>query len=79
MTGPMKHWCSGRVDIALGLFSGIPHRLREQLLLKEHDMMVIAKNHSLADSKIGLDALSNLPLFVTSTASSEQVNSPDAV
>ncbi|RON45174.1 LysR family transcriptional regulator [Pseudomonas frederiksbergensis] len=61
----------GRVDIALGSFSGIPHRLREQVLFKEHDMMVIAKNHPLADSKIGLDALSNLPLLVISTGSSE--------
>nr|GFD31829.1 hypothetical protein [Tanacetum cinerariifolium] len=62
----------GRVDIALGSFSGIPHRLREQVLFKEHDRLVVATNHSLAGSEIGLEALSNLPLMVISTGSSEE-------
>ena len=61
----------GRVDIALGSFSSIPHRLREQVLFEERDMMVVATNHPLAGGEIGLEELSNLPLLVVSTSGSE--------
>jgi DNA-binding transcriptional LysR family regulator len=61
----------GRVDIALGSFSSIPHRLREQVLFEERDMMVVDINHPLAGSEIGLEDLSNLPLLVVSTSGSE--------
>lgn len=61
----------GRVDIALGSFSSIPHRLREQVLFEERDMMVVATDHPLAGSEIGLEELSNLPLLVVSTSGSE--------
>ncbi|MFJ3525336.1 LysR substrate-binding domain-containing protein [Pseudomonas sp. NPDC090203] len=61
----------GRVDIALGSFSSIPHRLREQVLFEEQDMMVVATTHPLAGVNIGLEALSSLPLLVVSTAGSE--------
>ncbi|MBK5396339.1 LysR family transcriptional regulator [Pseudomonas sp. TH39(2020)] len=61
----------GRVDIALGSFSSIPHRLREQVLFEERDMMVVDINHPLAGTEIGLEDLSNLPLLVVSTSGSE--------
>lgn len=61
----------GRVDIALGSFSSIPHRLREQVLFEERDMMVVATDHPLAGREIGLEELSNLPLLVVSTSGSE--------
>jgi DNA-binding transcriptional LysR family regulator len=61
----------GRVDIALGSFSSVPHRLREQVLFEERDMLVVAPDHPLAGSEIGLEALSGLPLMVVSTGGSE--------
>ncbi|MGF6208076.1 LysR family transcriptional regulator [Pseudomonas frederiksbergensis] len=61
----------GRVDIALGSFSSIPHRLREQVLFEERDMLVVAPNHSLAGTDIGLEALCRLPLLTVSTGGSE--------
>ncbi|MDB6143858.1 MAG: bacterial regulatory helix-turn-helix, lysR family protein [Pseudomonas sp.] len=61
----------GRVDIALGSFSGLPHRLREQVLFGERDMLVVAPDHPLAGTEIGLETLSSLPLMVVSTGSSE--------
>ncbi|HEY2021739.1 LysR family transcriptional regulator [Paraburkholderia sp.] len=62
----------GRVEIALGSFSGVPHRLRERVLFDEQDMMVIATDHPLAGTEIGLDAFADLPLLVVSTGGSEE-------
>lgn len=62
----------GRVDIALGSFSSVPHRLRDQVLFEERDMLVVATDHPLAGSEIGLEALSRLPLLVVSTGGSEE-------
>ncbi|MFJ3371562.1 LysR family transcriptional regulator [Pseudomonas sp. NPDC086251] len=61
----------GRVDIALGSFASVPHRLREQVLFEDRDMMVVATDHPLAGSEIGLEELSDLPLLVVSTGGSE--------
>jgi DNA-binding transcriptional LysR family regulator len=61
----------GRVEIALGSFSSLPHRLREQVLFVERDMAVVATDHPLAGSEIGLEDLSGLPLVVVSTGGSE--------
>ncbi|WP_233837011.1 LysR family transcriptional regulator [Paraburkholderia sp. ZP32-5] len=62
----------GRVEIALGSFSSVPHRLREQVLFDEQDMMVIATDHPLAGTKISLDVFADLPLLVVSTGGSEE-------
>jgi DNA-binding transcriptional LysR family regulator len=61
----------GRVDIALGSFSSIPHRLRDQVLFEELDTLVIDIHHPLAGREIGLQELSDLPLLVVSTGGSE--------
>lgn len=61
----------GRVDIALGSFASVPHRLREQVLFEDRDMMVVAMDHPLAGSEIGLEDLCGLPLLVVSTGGSE--------
>lgn len=62
----------GRVDIALGHFSSVPHRLLDHVLFEERDMLVVATDHPLAGSEIGLEALSRLPLLVVSTGGSEE-------
>lgn len=61
----------GRVDIALGSFSSVPHRLREQLLFEARDMLVVGTHHPLAGSEIGLEALCKLPLLVISTGTND--------
>jgi DNA-binding transcriptional LysR family regulator len=61
----------GRVDIALGSFSSLPHRLREHVLFEERDMMVVATDHPLAGKEISLEDFSRLPLLVVSTGGSE--------
>ncbi|REG49109.1 LysR family transcriptional regulator [Paraburkholderia sp. BL6669N2] len=61
----------GRIEIALGSFSNVPPRLREQTLFEERDMLAIATNHPLAGSRIGMEQLAGLPLLVVSTGGSE--------
>lgn len=61
----------GRVEIALGSFSSVPHRLREHVLFKERDMMVVAADHALAGTEIGLEDFTNMPLLVVSTGGSD--------
>lgn len=61
----------GRVEIALGSFSSIPQRLRDQVLFEERDMLLVAPDHPLAGTEIGLEALASLPLLVVSTGGSE--------
>ncbi|MBV4476976.1 LysR family transcriptional regulator [Pseudomonas botevensis] len=60
----------GRVDIALGCFSSLPHRLREQVLFEEVDQLVLNADHPLASSDITLAALAGLPLLAVSTGGS---------
>jgi DNA-binding transcriptional LysR family regulator len=61
----------GRVEIALGSFSNVPSRIREQTLFEERDMMVIASDHPLAGRQIGLSEFAALPLLVVSTGGSD--------
>jgi DNA-binding transcriptional LysR family regulator len=61
----------GRVEIALGSFSNMPSRIREQVLFEERDMMVIASDHPLAGRKIRLRDFASLPLLVVSTGGAE--------
>ena len=61
----------GRVEIALGSFSNMPSRIREQVLFEERDMMVIASDHPLAGRKIRLRDFDSLPLLVVSTGGAE--------
>jgi len=61
----------GRVEIALGSFSNMPSRIREQVLFEERDMMVIASDHPLARRKIRLRDFASLPLLVVSTGGAE--------
>jgi DNA-binding transcriptional LysR family regulator len=61
----------GRVDIALGSFASVPRRLREQVLFEARDVLVVAADHPLAGSEIGLEALSRLRLLVVSTGTTD--------
>jgi DNA-binding transcriptional LysR family regulator len=61
----------GRVDVALGSFSDIPHRLRAQRLFEERDVVVVAPDHPLAGRSITVDQLSTLPLFVVAAGGIE--------
>jgi DNA-binding transcriptional LysR family regulator len=54
----------GRVDIALGSFLDIPHRLRAQSLFDERDVLILAPDHPLASGPVTVEQLSALPLFV---------------
>ena len=62
----------GRIEIALGSFSNVPPRLREEALFEERDMLITASDHPLAGSRIGLEQLADLPLLVVSTGGSEE-------
>jgi DNA-binding transcriptional LysR family regulator len=61
----------GRVDVALGAFSDIPHRLRAQLLFDERDVVVVAPDHPLAGRPVTVEQLSALPLFVVAAGGIE--------
>jgi DNA-binding transcriptional LysR family regulator len=61
----------GRIEVALGSFSNIPHRLRAEMLFEERDVVMVAPDHPLASGTITLDQLSALPLFVVSAGGSE--------
>jgi DNA-binding transcriptional LysR family regulator len=54
----------GRVDVALGSFLDIPHRLRAQSLFDERDVLILAPDHALAGGRVTIEQLSALPLFV---------------
>ena len=54
----------GRIDLALGTFSGLPDRFRSQSLF-EYDDVLIARN-ALKLGPLSLDALARLPIVVVS-------------
>ncbi|WP_041366426.1 LysR family transcriptional regulator [Neorhizobium galegae] len=61
----------GRIDIALGSFRDIPHRLRARLLFNERDVVLLAPDHPLAGYPITVQQLAGLPLFVVSAGGIE--------
>ncbi|WP_077049153.1 LysR family transcriptional regulator [Pseudomonas sp. KK4] len=61
----------GRVDVALGSFFSVPHRLREQVLFHARDVLVVAPGHALAGREISLEDLGRLPLLVVSTGNTD--------
>jgi DNA-binding transcriptional LysR family regulator len=61
----------GRVEVALGSFLDIPHRLRAQLLFEERDVLIVAADHPLAGRPITLTELAALPLFVVAAGGIE--------
>jgi DNA-binding transcriptional LysR family regulator len=61
----------GRVDVALGFFLDIPHRLRAQRLFDERDVVMVAPDHPLAGRPITVGQLAALPLFVVAAGGIE--------
>jgi len=61
----------GRIEVALGSFSNIPHRLRAEMLFEERDVLMVAPDHPLAGGTITLDQVSTLPIFVVSAGGLE--------
>ncbi len=61
----------GRIEIALGSFSNIPHRLRAQLLFEERDVAMVAPEHPLAGTAITLAQLAELPLIAVAAGGTE--------
>ncbi|MDE1993858.1 MAG: LysR family transcriptional regulator [Rhizobiaceae bacterium] len=61
----------GRVDVALGSFLDIPHRLHSQLLFDERDVVIVAPDHPLARSPITVEQLAALPLIVVAAGGIE--------
>ncbi|MDR6661229.1 DNA-binding transcriptional LysR family regulator [Tardiphaga robiniae] len=62
----------GRVDVALGSFLDIPHRLHVQTLFEERDVLIVAPDHPLASRRITIKQLSALPLFVVAAGGIEE-------
>lgn len=61
----------GRIDIAIGMFRGIPDRLRSQLLMQQDEVLVTWNGHPTAKRKIKLRDLSNYPITVVSLGGEE--------
>jgi len=61
----------GRIDIALGSFADIPHRLRAQLLFDERDVVILDPSHPLSGRSISVEQLSALPLIVVAAGGIE--------
>jgi DNA-binding transcriptional LysR family regulator len=61
----------GRVDLALGSYLDIPHRLRAQPLYDERDVLIMAPDHALAGGPVTIEQLSALPLFVVAAGGTE--------
>lgn len=62
----------GRVDVALGSFLDIPHRLRAQSLFDERDVLIMAPDHALAGGAVTVEQLSALPLLVVAAGGIEE-------
>ena len=62
----------GRVEIALGSFINVPHRLRAMTLFEEREVLVVAPDHPLAGQAISLDDLSGLPLIAVAAGGMEE-------
>lgn len=62
----------GRVDVALGSYSNIPHRLRTEGLFQERDVGIVAPGHPLAGKPVTLDELCELALYAVSAGGADE-------
>ena len=61
----------GQIDIAVGLFSQIPHRLHARTLFEDRDVLVTASDHPDAGGAIDIRTLARDPLVVVTVGGSE--------
>ena len=60
-----------RIDLAIGMFGGMPERLRSQALMEQDEVLVAWRGHPAAQRDITLDDLSSYPLAAVSAGGEE--------
>ncbi|GJD53052.1 HTH-type transcriptional regulator LeuO [Methylobacterium crusticola] len=61
----------GQIDIAVGIFSQIPHRLQARTLFEDRDLLVTAPDHPEAGGATDIRTLARDPLMVVTVGGSE--------
>lgn len=62
----------GRIDLALGIFSQVPPRLKARTLMTEGEQIVMRKGHPAARRKLVLQDLARYPLVTVSVGGQEE-------
>jgi DNA-binding transcriptional LysR family regulator len=62
----------GRIDLAIGIFAGVPSRLRSTTLWEQTDVVLLHRDHPLADRPISRDDLLAYPLVTVSQGGEEE-------
>ena len=62
----------GRIDLALGIFSQVPPRLKARTLMTESELIVMRKGHPAALRKLVLQDLARYPLVTVSVGGQEE-------
>ncbi|WP_018262224.1 LysR substrate-binding domain-containing protein [Methylobacterium sp. WSM2598] len=61
----------GQIDIAVGIFSQIPHRLHARTLFEDRDVLVTAPDHPEAGGAVDIRTLARNPLMVVTVGGTE--------